>query len=321
MSADASSYGLGAVLMQRWQEGWKPTAYASRSLTQTEQRYAQVEKEALGLTWACERFRDFVIGKHFEMETDHKPLLSLLGAQALDALPPRIQRFKMRMMRYSYSIVHVPGKSLWLADTLSRTPVKQSESQEDRELWEDTNIYVDSLLENLPASTTYLGQLREELKSDNVCSSVMKLCVEGWTERSKSDPMLKRYWAERALLTVQDGLLLRGMRLVIPAAMRSSVLNKLHEGHLGLVKCRERARQSVWWPLSTNVLYIFDRNMSCRSLHRELIQRWTVLHVLFFYFQFFFVDVESNLFSLQMAQGDTRSLYKRSLHQRLNICI
>ncbi|RXN31806.1 Transposon Ty3-G Gag-Pol poly [Labeo rohita] len=125
MSADASSYGLGAVIMQRWQEGWNPIAYASRSLTQTEQRYAQVEKEALGLTWACERFRDFLIGKHFEMETDHKPLLSLLGSQALDALPPRFQRFKMRLMRYSYSIVHVPGKSLWVADTLSRTPVKQ----------------------------------------------------------------------------------------------------------------------------------------------------------------------------------------------------
>lgn len=64
-------------------------------LTQTEQRYRQVEKEALGLTWTCERFKDFLIGKHFELETDHKPVLSLLGSQALDALPPRIQRFKM----------------------------------------------------------------------------------------------------------------------------------------------------------------------------------------------------------------------------------
>ncbi len=139
----------------------------------------------------------------------------------------------MRLMQYSYSIVHVPGKSLWVADNLSRAPVKQSESQEDRELWEDTNMYVDSLLENLPASTSYPGQLREELKSDNICSSVMKLCVEGWTARSKSDPILKRYWAERAVLTVQDGLLLRGTRLVIPAAMRSSVL----KGHLGLGTC------------------------------------------------------------------------------------
>lgn len=60
----------------------------------------------------------------------------------------------------------------------------------------------------------------------------MKLCVEGWSEHSKSDPVLKRYWAERTLLTVQDDLLLRGMRLVVPAAMRNSVLSKLHEGHL-----------------------------------------------------------------------------------------
>lgn len=166
VSADASSYGLGAVLLQRWPEGWKPIAYASRSLTQTEQRYAQVEKEALGLTWACERFKDFVIGKHFTLETDHKPLLSLLGSQALDALPPRIQRFKMGLMRYSYSIVHVPGKDLWVADTLSRAPVKQCELHEEREFWEDTNIYVDAIMGNLPASTTYLGQLREDLKND-----------------------------------------------------------------------------------------------------------------------------------------------------------
>ena len=95
-----------------------------------------MEKEALGLTWACERFKDFVIGKHFTLETDHKPLLSLLGSQALDALPPRIQRFKMRLMRYSYSIVHVPGKDLWVADTLSHAPVKQCELHEERRLKE-----------------------------------------------------------------------------------------------------------------------------------------------------------------------------------------
>lgn len=65
-------------------------AYALRSLTTTEQKYAQVEKEAMGLTWACERFRDFLMGKYFCLETDHKLLISLLGAQALDLLPPRI---------------------------------------------------------------------------------------------------------------------------------------------------------------------------------------------------------------------------------------
>lgn len=78
VSADSSSYGLGGVQLQRWDEEWKPVAYASRSLTATEQRYAQVKKEALGLTWACGRFRSFLIGKHFQMETNHKLLLSLL---------------------------------------------------------------------------------------------------------------------------------------------------------------------------------------------------------------------------------------------------
>lgn len=91
-----------------------------------------MEKEGLGLTWACERFKDFLIGKHFELETDNKPLLSLLLLQALDTLPPHIQRFRMRLMCYSYSIAHVPGKSLWAADTLSRSTVKQCESHEER---------------------------------------------------------------------------------------------------------------------------------------------------------------------------------------------
>ena len=151
----------------------------SRSLTPTEQRYAQVEKEALGLTWACERYRNFLIGKHFQLETDHKPLLSLLGSQALDALPPRIQRFRLRLMRYSYSISHVAGKCLWTADTLSWAPVERAETPAEKELFEDTNIYVDMVMENLSASTSYLAELRDELQRDSVCARVMQLCSEG----------------------------------------------------------------------------------------------------------------------------------------------
>uniref|UniRef100_A0A3B1J669 ribonuclease H n=1 Tax=Astyanax mexicanus TaxID=7994 RepID=A0A3B1J669_ASTMX len=199
LSADASSYGLGSVLLQKWGEQWRPVAYASRSLTQVEQRYAQVEKEALGLTWACERFRDFLIGRYFEMETDHKPLLSLLGAQALDALPPRIQRFRMRLMRYSYKISHVPGKSLWTADTLSRAPLLKKTDNADEELMESTNIYMDSIIEHLPASSTYLDGLREHLKADSVCSRVMTMCQEGWPEFNRCTGPEKQYWGSTCL--------------------------------------------------------------------------------------------------------------------------
>ena len=84
VSADASSFGIGAVLLQQSGTQLKPVAYASRSLTDTELHYAQIEKEALATTWACEKFSDYLLGKQFLIETDHKPLVPLLGKKHLD---------------------------------------------------------------------------------------------------------------------------------------------------------------------------------------------------------------------------------------------
>ncbi len=121
--ADASAYGLGAVLLQKSKEDWRPIAFASRSLTETEQRYAQIEKEALALTWACEKFASYVLGMRFSIDTDHKPLVPLLSTKHLNDLPARVLRFRLRLDRFDYSIRHVPGKSLYTADTLSRSPI------------------------------------------------------------------------------------------------------------------------------------------------------------------------------------------------------
>ncbi len=269
MSADASSYGLGAVLLQKEGDEWKPVAYASRSMTDTEQRYAQVEKEALGLTWGCERFRDFLIGRHFAIETDHKPLVSLLGHQALTELPPRIQRFQLRLMRYSYTISHTPGKALFTADTLSRSPISQNSStkQTDKDLMKDTNIYVDEIVNSMPASSTYMAQLRKRLQEDSVCSEVMSYCQCEWPDRSKLSGPVKAYWPDKDVLTVHDGLLLMDSRLVIPTAMRNSVLDALHEGHQGMTRCRERARETVWWPGLSSQLNELVRN--CKTCIKE----------------------------------------------------
>lgn len=75
ISADASQYGLGAVLLQQHNEQWLLVAYASRALMSAESRYAQIEKELLASTYACERFHQYVYGQAFEVETDHKPLV------------------------------------------------------------------------------------------------------------------------------------------------------------------------------------------------------------------------------------------------------
>lgn len=108
--ADSSQHGLGSVLCQDFGGNWRPVSYASRSLTQTEMRYATIEKEALALTWACERFHQYIFGRTFILCTDHNPLVSLLGHKRIDELPLRIQRFRILLMNFNYTIMYVPGK-------------------------------------------------------------------------------------------------------------------------------------------------------------------------------------------------------------------
>ena len=89
------------MLLQKQLKGeLRPIAYVSRAMTPTEKRYTQTEKEALALTWACERFSDYLIGLQFHLQTDHKPLVPLFSNKNLDELPIWVQRFRLRLMRY-----------------------------------------------------------------------------------------------------------------------------------------------------------------------------------------------------------------------------
>ena len=100
-------------------------SYISRSMTDTEKRYFQIEREALALIWAADKFFNYITGLDFIFETDHKPLVQLLQSKPIDGLSLRIQRFRLRMMRYNYEIQYFPGKDLVVADALSRSPVLQ----------------------------------------------------------------------------------------------------------------------------------------------------------------------------------------------------
>ena len=235
--------------MQLQDDGeWRPVAYASRAMSPTEQRYAQIEKEALGITWASERFADYLIGLEFHIETDHKPLVPLLSSRNLEDLPARVQRFRMRMMRFTYSISHVPGKSLYIADTLSRAPLVRPLNREEEKLEDDVQAYVDSIVKYLPATEDRLEDFRTQQQQDEVTRQLITYCSEGWQEKSQLPGPLKVYWPEKSDLTVQQGLLIKGNRLVVPLTMRIDVLEKLHNAHQGITKCSGRAKASVWWP-------------------------------------------------------------------------
>ena len=151
----------------------------------------------------------------------------------------------MRMMRFQLTIVHIPGKELVIADALSRSPLKHF-SKTNQNLQEDCDAYVNLILKNLPATDKRLKQLQQAQEEEETCKLLFQFCKEGWP--SKLHGPDKQFKSCPAKLSIHNGLLLRGTRIVIPQSMRTEILQKLHLGHQGITRCRERAKQSVWWP-------------------------------------------------------------------------
>ena len=160
VAADASSYGLGAVLLQKQDDGERrPIAYVS-----------------LAITWACDRFADILIGLKFHIETDHKPLAPLLSTKRLDELPLRVQRFRMRLMWFQFSISHVPGKSLTTADALSRAPAPDTLSEEDGVLGEEVKAYVNEIIQSIPATERRLEEIKMHQGEDEIFQQITEYC-------------------------------------------------------------------------------------------------------------------------------------------------
>ena len=245
ISADASKNGLGAVLLQQQDETWHPVAYASRAMLDAETRYAQIEKELLAMTYACERFHQFIYGRVIEVETDHKPLVPLF-TKPLSDCPLRVQRLMLRVQRYDMKVSYTPGKFMYTADALSRA-VDPEADQNERE--EDIGIHVNSVIETLSVSSDRKKQFVEETKKDKTLQELLQVIHEGWpAEKHHCRLGVREYWNSRSELSEAQGFILKGNRLVVPVSMRKQMLNSVHEGHLGIEKCKRRAREVLYWP-------------------------------------------------------------------------
>lgn len=236
LSVDASSEGLGAYILQ---EG-HPVAYASRSLNKAERNYAQIEKELLAVVFGCTRFHQFVYGKQVHVESDHKPLESLFR-KTLSSAPPRIQRMMLKVQKYDLDLRYKAGKELYVADTLSRAADKVIQDEKDQ--------FEVFFIENLPITDAKIQKILDELPWDVELMTLKQTILSGWpSERSKCDISLLNYWNFREELTVQDGLIMKNKRIIIPSSLRTEMLEKLHYGHAGIEKCRMRARDVLYWP-------------------------------------------------------------------------
>ena len=205
------------------------------------------------------------------METEHKPLVPLLGTKALDELPPRVLRFRLRLMRFQFNIVHVPGKNLITADALSRAPADVS-SVADSALEQEVDAFMAGVTDSLPATDQRLQEILTAQQDDPICTTIGSYCSVGWPPQDRLSAALKSYWPHRSdFSSTPDGLLLFGQRIIIPSALRLQVLDQIHTGHQGITKCRQRARQSVWWPGISAHLQAHVEN--CQTCARQRMQR------------------------------------------------
>ena len=100
-----------------------------------------------------------------------------------------------------------------------------------------------------------------------MCGQVMAYCERGWPPIVTENPAMREFYQVRDVLSVEQGLLLLGSRIVIPGLLRAEILEKIHMGHLGIHKCRETARRNVWWPCMSS--QIADMIRVCRKCHRN----------------------------------------------------
>ena len=242
---DASNSGLGAVLTQERRSSPVLIACASRSLTDVETRYSATEKEALAVTWACERFQQYLCGLHFEIITDHQAL-TFLTRKSSHPQGIRLQRWMLRLQQFDFTISYRKGGEN-LADFLSRRPVGSPSDVDNEQLedLQDDKTWTAFTLETVPNAIT-IQAVKEATKADDLLQRILQRTRENeWSHLQEDEKLFAQYKSE---LSIVDNVLLRAHRVVIPATLQDSALKIAHLAHQGIVKTKALANSKMWFP-------------------------------------------------------------------------
>lgn len=234
---DASNYGLGAVLMQSVDGQELPVEYASRLLLDAERNYPTIEREALAVVWALEKFRGYIDGSDITVCSDHRPLKWLMTLQSPSG---RLTRWALKIQSFNLKIDYTPGRDNIIADTLSR-PNDEPETTNSAELC--------SITVNLPNKSAI--EMREYQLNDSNVSKIIK-CFEDLNNLELAN------WTSRGYLMAY-GLLFRynpdhdseEPQLVIPSNYRSEIMKQYHDvptaGHYGSDRTYAKIAKKYYW--------------------------------------------------------------------------
>lgn len=151
-------------------------------------------------------------------------------------MPPRLQRFFLRLMRFEFTLQFVPGKKLLLADALSRIPAQDNiwPSEDD-----DVSVHAAQVLASLVSE-----KMKRKLQTATQQDEELLQVITNLDQGEITGPLA----AVKSELSCVDGILMKGCKVVIPRQLRKEMLERLHEGHLGLNKTKGRARILMYWP-------------------------------------------------------------------------
>ena len=167
VQVDASLRGLGACLIQQHKGKDQSITFASKSLTDAETRYANIERELLAIVFACQHFSTYLLGRSFIAESHHKAL-EMIAMKNLANAPPHLQRMLLELQRYNVTIKYQPGKEMQLANALSCCPVRASQE-----------IKLDMRVDYIAFTKPWIEKLKDSTQRDPILATVYQLTQQG----------------------------------------------------------------------------------------------------------------------------------------------